>query len=90
MVANPVSKLTAEEYLALNRAAEIRSEFLDGEMFAMSGVSMGHARLQQNISVGLHASLRARDCEAFGSDFRVSSRMYAYPDVSVVCGKPPG
>ncbi|HEV2687650.1 MAG TPA: Uma2 family endonuclease [Bryobacteraceae bacterium] len=90
MASNPVTKLTEEQYLALDRAAEIRSEFLDGEMVAMSGVSMVHARLQWNISTGLDAHLRDHGCEGFGSDFRVrvSSRMYAYPDVTVVCGKP--
>jgi len=90
VASNPVSKLTAEQYLALDRVAEIRSEFLDGEMFAMSGVSMPHAQLQQNISGELHALFRDGDCQAFGPDFRVrvSARMYVYPDVTVACGKP--
>jgi len=90
VASNPVTKLTEEEYLALDRAAEFKSEFFDGEMFAMSGVSMRHARLQQNISAGLDALVRARGCEVFGSDFRVrvSPRMYAYPDIAIVCGLP--
>jgi hypothetical protein len=37
VASNPVSKLTEEQYLAIHRAAEVRSEFVDGEMFAMSG-----------------------------------------------------
>jgi Uma2 family endonuclease len=90
VASNPVTKVSEEQYLALDRAAEFRSEFIDGEIVAMSGVSMRHARLQQNISVGLDTPLRDRGCEVFGSDFRVrvSHRMYAYPDVSVVCGEP--
>lgn len=90
MASNPIIKLTAEEYLALDRAAEFKSEFINGEMFAMSGVSMQHARIQTNLVVELSASLGGRDCEVFGSDFRVrvSSRMYTYPDVIVVCGPP--
>jgi Uma2 family endonuclease len=90
VASNPVTKVTEEQYLAIDRAAEFRSEFLDGEMVARSGVSMRHARLHQNISVGLDNPLRDRGCEVFGSDFRVrvSRRMYAYPDVSVVCGEP--
>ena len=40
MASNPVSKLTEEQYLAIERAAEFKSEFLDGEMFAMSGASI--------------------------------------------------
>ena len=91
MASNPVSKLTEEQYLAIEREAEFRSEFVDGEMLAMSGGSLRHARLQQNISSELYIALRDTGCEAFTSDMRVrvpKTRMYAYPDVSVICGKP--
>lgn len=87
MASNPVFKLTDEQYLALERAAEFKSEFLNGEMYAMSGASMGHLRIQQNLAGALYAALRGTRCEAFGSDFRikVSSRAYFYADVSVAC-----
>jgi Uma2 family endonuclease len=90
VASHPVTKLTEEQYLALDRAAEVRSEFLDGDMIAMSGGSMRHAQLAVNLLAVLHAALRGGKCQAFGSYFRVrvSSRMYAYPDVTVVCGKP--
>jgi Uma2 family endonuclease len=90
VASNPVTKVTEEQYLAIERAAEFRSEFLDGEMFAMSGGSMEHASIQTNILVELSLALRGTPCRAFGPDLRikVSSRMYTYPDVSVVCGKP--
>jgi Uma2 family endonuclease len=91
MASNPVAKVTEEEYLVIDRAAEMRSEFLEGEMIAMSGGSMRHARLQGKIYGELYNALRGTDCEAFGSDFRVRvspGRMYTYPDVIVVCGKP--
>jgi Uma2 family endonuclease len=82
--------MTAEEYLALDRAAEFRSEFLDGEIIAMSGGSMRHSGLGANIIGQLHAVLLKTDCRTFTSDFRVrvSSRMYTYPDVTIVCGEP--
>ena len=90
MASNPVSKLTEEQYLSMERAAEFCSEFLNGQMFARSGGSMNHAGLQTNILVEISIALRGGGCEAFSSDFRVkvSSGMYTYPDVSVVCGKP--
>jgi|SRR5216684_1501575 len=90
VASNSVSKLTEEEYLTLDRAAEFRHEFLDGEMFARSGGSMAHSRLQTNIITAVYTPLRDHGCEAFASDcrVRVSSRMYVYPDVSVVCGQP--
>jgi Uma2 family endonuclease len=91
MASNPVTRVTEEEYLAINRATEVRSEFFDGEMFAMSGGSMRHAQLQANLHGELYVALRGKDCRAFTSDFRVRvspGRMYAYPDITVVCGRP--
>jgi Uma2 family endonuclease len=37
MSSQPKTYLTPEEYLAIERAAETKSEYFDGEMFAMSG-----------------------------------------------------
>ena len=90
MASSPVTKVTAEEYLALDRAAEFRSEFLDGEIVAMSGGRMRHAQLGGSVFGQIYGALQGSACQAFGSDFRVrvSSRMYVYPDVIVVCGKP--
>jgi len=89
MASNPVSKLTEEQYLTIERAAEFKSEFLDGVMYAMSGGSPRHSTLAINIQSELRAMLRGSQCKPYNSDLRVrvSSRMYAYPDVSVVCGK---
>jgi Uma2 family endonuclease len=82
--------ITEEPYLAIDRAAEFRSEFLDGEMIDRQGASLRHARVQGNILGELYFALPGGACEAFGSDLRVraSRRMYAYPDASVVYGKP--
>ena len=90
MASNPVTGLTEEQYLAIERAAAFKSEFLNGEMFARAGVSMQHSRIQINLISEFHTRLRGATCEAFGSDLRVrvSSRMYTYPDVTAVCGKP--
>ncbi len=51
MASSPITKVTEEQYLALDRAAEVRSEFLDGTMWAMSGGSLRHASLQSNIVI---------------------------------------
>jgi len=90
MASHPITKVSAEEYLALDRAAEFRSEFLDGEMIAMSGGSLRHSTLQVNLTSEVSAALRGTACRAFSADLRVrvSPRMYAYPDLTVVCGKP--
>jgi Uma2 family endonuclease len=90
VASNPVTKVTEEQYLTIDRAAEFRSEFLDGEMVALSGASLVHNRMQGNIYTELRIALSGSNCEAFNSDLRirVSVRMYTYADVSVVCGKP--
>lgn len=90
MASHSVTKLTEEQYLAMERAAEFKSEYFDGEMFAMSGASMQHGRLQRNLIVEITNALRGKQCEVFGSDLRVrvSGKMYTYPDLIVVCGKP--
>jgi Uma2 family endonuclease len=88
VASSPITKVTAEEYLALDRAAEFRSEFLDGEIVAMLGGSPRHSKLQINLALEVETALRGTPCQAFSSDLRVrvSSRMYTYPDLTVVCG----
>lgn len=91
MTSQPKTRLTAEEYLALERRAEGRHEFLNGEIFAMGGASRKHGLVAGNVFASLHAQLRGRPCEAFASDMRVrvaATGLYAYPDVVVVCGAP--
>jgi Uma2 family endonuclease len=80
-----------EEYLALERAAETRSEFYDGEIFAMAGTSLVHGQICMNIGGNLLPRLLAKGCRIVQSDLRVrpmGHRYYLYPDVVVVCSKP--
>ncbi len=91
MATQSVPKITEDDYLRLDRAAEYRSEFVDGEMFAMSGGSARHALIPTNWGAELTVQLRGRNCRLFSSDLRVriSARgAYVYPDLSVVCGEP--
>ena len=82
--------VSAEEYLALDRAAEFRSEFIDGEIIERPGASIRHARLQVILACEIQAALRDSPCQAFSSNLRlrVSPRMYTYQDLTVVCGEP--
>lgn len=91
MSAQPLPRLTPAEYLAQERAAENRSEYLAGEVFAMAGASRWHNLISVNLTARLHARLSGRPCEVYSTDMRVkvsSSGLYAYPDVVVACGKP--
>lgn len=85
------TRVTPEEYLALERAASYKSEYVDGELFAMSGASRRHNLISLNIGAELRAQLRDRPCEVYTSDMRVKVRLsglYTYPDVVVVCEEP--
>jgi len=87
----PKLRITPEEYLALERKAEIKSEYLDGEMFAMSGATREHNRVVLNIATDLTFQFRGRSCEVFASDLRTKvarTGMYTYPDVVALCGEP--
>ncbi len=91
MLPEPRAHLSPAEYLALDREAEERSEYLDGEMFAMAGGSREHAAIAVNLARELSLQLRHRPCDTYGSDMRVwveASGLYTYPDLSVVCGEP--
>jgi len=89
MSAQPQPYYTPEEYLALERAAEYKSEYLDGEILAMSGASIPHNDIASNINWQLRTALQGRPCRVWGSDMRVrvaTTGLYTYPDVTVVCG----
>ncbi len=90
MSAYPAPRMTPEEYLALDRAAEFKSEYFDGDIFAMSGGTFAHATLAARMATELNNALQGKGCRvaASGARVRASLTTFVYPDVSVVCGKP--
>lgn len=91
MDAQQTHYLTATEYLEIERQAETRSEYLDGEMFSMAGNSRNHNLICTNLSRELSLQVKQRPCEVYVSDQRVhipSVGLYTYPDIVVVCGEP--
>lgn len=91
MSAIPKRRLTPAEYLALERAAEFRSEFFNGEMFAMAGTSLPHTRIVRNLTVCVENALQDSPCESLSTEMRVhipSTGLYTYPDFIIVCEPP--
>jgi Uma2 family endonuclease len=91
MATQPNYYLSPEEYLAAERAAEDKSEYVDGLMYAMAGSSLRHNLIVANVIVSLGVQLKNRPCGVFPSDLKVrvpDSRKFFYPDVSVICGEP--
>ena len=82
---------TPEEYLARERKALDKSEYRDGQIYAMPGASHEHNVIMGNAFAELHIQLRDRTCIVYPSDMRVkvsSTGRYTYPDVIVVCDEP--
>ncbi len=79
-------RLTADEYLAIERAAVSKSEFFDGEMTPMSGGSEPHAFISGNVFLALKLQLKRPGLRVYGSDMRIrtSEGLYTYPDVCVL------
>src|SRR5947209_18734882 len=91
MASNPKRLYTPEEYLVLERKAQLKSQFSRGEIFAMSGASREHNLVVVNTVTTIGNQLEGKDCELYANDMRVrtpDSRLYTYPDIVVVCGPP--
>ncbi|HEX2898923.1 MAG TPA: Uma2 family endonuclease [Bacteroidia bacterium] len=85
-----VHKYSVKEYLAMEEAAEYRSEFVDGEIFAMAGGSPVHDMICSECQRVIGNAILGSGCETHTSNMKVrneSSSIYYYPDLSVVCGK---
>jgi len=85
----PKRLLTVEEFLANEGKAEFRSEYYAGETFAVAGGSENHSLIKMQAAFVLRSQLRKGRCRAYDSDMMVrvvATGLYAYPDISIVCG----
>jgi Uma2 family endonuclease len=85
------SLLSPQEYLEMERQAESKSEYYEGEIVAMTGASWEHNLIVADVLASLHQQLGSRSCGAAHSDLRVRispAGVYVNPDLVVVCGKP--
>jgi Uma2 family endonuclease len=86
----PGPRFTPQEYLALERQADYKSEYYDGEIVAMGSASREHNVIAGNVIASLGAQLKGRPCETYPGDMRVKvsdTGLYTYPDVTVACGE---
>jgi Uma2 family endonuclease len=93
------SLYTVAEYLAFERAADERHEYLDGYLYAMAGESLSHAIICTNLVGTLQVQLRGTPCLPLSKDMKVRSSplpqtprfrkgLFSYPDLVIVCGEP--
>src|SRR5437762_5686709 len=81
--------ISLEEYHEIERTSEIKYEYIDGHIYAMSGGTTDHATIAGNMFAALKAHLRGKTCKAFNSDAKVQpsedENPSYYPDVTVTC-----
>jgi phenylacetic acid degradation protein len=84
-------RFTVREYLAMEEFSNVKHEYYKGEVSMMSGVKLDHIRITGNLIGDMRNKLKGKGCEVLGSDLRVyveRNEFIAYPDLSIVCGKP--
>lgn len=83
--------MTMADYVAFDRASDVRWEYVNGEAFAMTGASPQHGVVVRNVLTALTVALKGRPCRPLIDGQKIAStttRAYHYPDVSVICGPP--
>ena len=90
MALQPKTRFTPEEYLEMERKAAYKSEYHDGEIFAMAGASESHISIVANLMYLLVGQFKGRDCKAYSNDMKVrvtATGLFTYPDVVILCGE---
>lgn len=83
--------MTVEEYFAFEERSSVRHEYVEGEIYAMSGVTRRHNDIAGNIYIRLRTAARGGPCRVQMSDVKLRiGRVFYYPDVMVACGAEPG
>lgn len=80
--------ISPEEYLEIDRASlDVKYEYIDGQMYAMSGGTIDHAQIAMNLIRALGDHFQGKSCRVFSLDVRVqvADKKYFYPDVTVSC-----
>ena len=80
-----------EEYLEIERKAKYKSEYIEGQIYAMAGASPGHAAINMAVAGLLWMQLRGKPCTVYSNDLKVKisyAGEYYYPDLTIVCGTP--
>ncbi len=91
MSTQPLTRLSPQQYLAQERNAEFKSEYFQGETFAMAGASREHNLIVANLVREIGNALKDSNCEVYANEMRVkvsATGLYTYPDVTIACGEP--
>ena len=95
----PKPRYSVDEYLEMERAADERHMYIDGDIFAMAGESPAHADVSSNTLLRVASQRKGTPCRARTKDTKVrcadaplpghsTKGMFYYPDIVVICGEP--
>jgi len=90
MTTPPRKVYSQDEYLEMERAADYKSEYYQGEIFAMAGASHNHNRIVENLTGECYVAFKGKSCRTYSSDQRIhipSNGLYTYPDLLILCEK---
>lgn len=91
MSAQPEPFYSLEDWLAVEREAlETRSEYVDGEVFAMTGASEAHNLIVTNLAGELSQAFKGKPCRVYANDMKILIRETnegRYPDLVALCGE---
>ena len=86
----PTQTMTEEEYLEFADAQDMRYEYANGEVYAITGATLRHNLIMSNTNSSLVTQLEDKNCIVVSNETRVkveSNVSYRYPDIAVICGK---
>lgn len=83
-------QIAVQDYLSGEDGAECRHEYIDGQVYAMTGASRAHGLILGNLHAMLHARARAKGCQLFINDMKVrlniaGQDIFYYPDLLLTC-----
>ncbi len=92
MKANKLSNLTIKDYFELELTSNMKYEFHNGKVYALSGGTINHGRISGNVYSEIRQGLKekAANCETFNSDVKLyieKKNTFVYPDTMVICDK---
>ena len=87
---HPLERLGVDDYLQGEQRAEVKHEYLDGQIVAMGGASRAHGLLALSLSALLLPHARRKGCQLFTADMKVridhdSGSWFYYPDLVLAC-----
>lgn len=89
-LAEKIEHMSVEEYLRTEEFAPVKREYVDGQVFVMTGANRKHNVIAGNLFAALYALLEGSDCRAFMEAFKArvqEANCFYYPDVMVAFDK---